>query len=175
MKTLMILATILSSVPAFAADTVKWGSVYTNLKKECVEFASATEKAPIDFYSADCKSFGGYRLQWSGGDIRYAPTLSFNGQDLDMGRPGAFHDLGSDNVEWMYKTIRNEEGIGEIEWKGFVYRLSVANENGDGNKDILYAVRLDGANSCFLGSPKNNEEARALVKNAAAPCVDSNN
>jgi hypothetical protein len=175
MKTLMILAALATSASAFAADTVKWGSVYTNLKKECVVFAEATEKAPIDFYSADCKSFGGYRLQWSGGDIRYAPVLSFNGEDLDMGRPGAFHDLGSDNVEWMYKTVQNEEGIGEIEWKGFIYRLSVANENGDGSTKILYAVRLDGAKSCFLGSPKTNEEARALVKNASAPCVNSNN
>jgi hypothetical protein len=175
MKTLMILTALLSSVSALAADQVKWGSAYTNLKKECVEFASATEKSPIDFYGADCKSFGGYRLQWSGGDIRYAPVLSFNGADLEMGRPGAFHDLGSDNVEWMYKTAQNEEGIGEIEWKGFIYRLSVANEDGMSNKSILYAVRLDGANSCFLGNPKNNEEARALVKNASAPCVSSNN
>lgn len=175
MKALMILAALVSSASAYATETVKWGSVYTNLKKECVVFAASTDKAPIDFYSADCKSFGGYRLQWSGGDIRYAPVLSFNGQDLDMGRPGAFHDLASDNVEWMYKTAQDEEGSGDIEWKGFIYRLSVANENGDGSKNVLYAVRLDGANSCFLGNPKNNEEARALVKNAAAPCVNNSN
>jgi hypothetical protein len=169
MKTIL-LAALLLSPSAFAAQ-VEWKSVYTDLKKDCVVVSSANDQAEIDFFEAECKSFGGYRLMHSGGDIRYAPVLSFNGVELEIGRPFSFHDTASDKVEWIYRHTTESDGGGQIEWKGFVYRLSVASAEGISDQNVLFAVRLDGENSCLLGKPKTNAEARALVQNLNAPCV----
>lgn len=163
---------LFASAPSAFAGKSEWKSVYTDLKNDCVVFSSSNDKAEIDFYASDCKAFGGYRLQVSGGDIRYAPVLSFNGADIDMGRPGAFHDLGSEKVEWLAQITSEADGDGQIAWKGFIYRLNVSQPDGMKSDSILYAVRLDGEKSCLLGNPKSNEAARALVKNLSAPCVN---
>lgn len=175
MKNLTLALACLFSATAFAGEKAEWKSLYTDVKKDCVTFASSNDNSEIDFFSSDCKSFGGYRLQITGGDIRYAPQLSFNGENIDMGTPLSFHDLGSDKVEWIARIAATDtEGLGEIEWKGFVYRLSVAKEGGEGSISRLFAVRLDGASSCFLGNPASNEAARALIRDANAPCVTNN-
>jgi len=167
---ILLLAALLASPSAFAAK-VEWKSVYTDLKNECVVVSSSNDTSEIDFFDSECKSFGGYRLRYSGGDIRYAPALSFNGLELQIGQPASFHDRASDKVEWVYRLTTESYGEGEIEWKGFVYRLSVANEDGMGSTNVLYAVRLDGEKTCLLGTPKTNEAARALIKNLNAPCA----
>lgn len=169
MKPAMIIALLASASPALAAKS-EWKSVYTNTKKDCVTIQESNENSEIDFYEADCKSFGGYRLKIAGGDIRYAPQLSFNGTDLPMGQPEGFHDLGSDNVEWVYRRESQADGQGSIEWKGFIYRLNVSH-GPDDSREVLYAVRLDGEKSCFLGYPASNREARAMVQNLSRPCL----
>lgn len=161
---------LLLATPAFAATKVEWKSVYTNIKTECVEVSASNDKAEIDFADSECKSFGGYSLHVEGGDIRYAPSLYLNGERLETGGSFAFHDPASDQVEWIYRKTTEEDGQGTVEWKGFVYRLSVSNQDGDGSHNELYAVRLAGKNTCSLGLVKNNEEARKLVQNARAQC-----
>lgn len=165
MKTIFFLSLI--SLAASAAVESK--SVYTNVNDECVVISAANQKAQIDFYEAECKSFGGYQLKIKGGDLRYGPELSYQGKILDLQRPYQFHDMGSDKVEWMYTHDVNQDGSGSIQWIGFIYRLSVAT---DVKKDetVLYAVRLNGETSCVLGTVKTNEEARALVLNREAAC-----
>lgn len=170
MKTALTLS-LLAILPNAAAAQTQWGSVYTNVKKECVVAQQSNEKSEIDFYEADCKSYGGYRLKVSGGDLRYAPVLSFNGEDLSMDRLYRFHDLASENVEWVYKRTAEADGSGELSWKGFIYRLSVASDESDRDEKVLYAVRLNGRDSCLLGRVRTNQEALALVKNETAPCV----
>jgi hypothetical protein len=170
MKTLAALFASFAVSTLAQAAPATWGSTYTDLKADCVIVSQATDKAPIDFFSSECKSFGGYRLQETGSDLRYGPALSLNGNDLEIGRPGSFHEMDSTKVEWMYTVSRDEEGSGEIEWKGFIYRLSVDNSEGTGSSSNLFVVRLDGEKTCFLGNAKTNEAARALVKNAKATC-----
>ncbi len=148
----------------------KWKSVYTDTIADCVEISAATEDAPIDFYEADCKSFGGYRLKIEGGDLRYGPELSFGETIFDLQRPGSFHDMGSTKIEWVYKHTLDNEGIGKIQWRGLIYRLSAATEDGERDESILYSIRLDGNKSCFLGMSSTNEKARELVYNSKTDC-----
>lgn len=168
---------ILCSAAALQARTIipqggktQWKSVYTDLNTDCVEISAATEEAPIDFYEAECKAFGGYRLLIEGGDLRYGPMLSFGETTVDLNRPGSFHDVGSTKIEWVYQHQIDSEGAGRIEWKGLIYRLSVSSIEGDREDSILYSVRLDGHKSCLIGTSNSNEKARELVYNSRAHC-----
>jgi hypothetical protein len=168
--TLIALLSLISAI----ANASEWKSIYTDLSKDCVEISSATEQAPIDFYEAECKAFGGFQLRIEGSDLRYSPALSFGEKAIELNRPMSFHDMGSDKIEWMYEISRDEEGSGKMEWKGLIYRLSVADID-DYEKDtsLLYVTRLDGAKSCHLGKVKTNEAARKLVMDSKAKCIDN--
>lgn len=163
----------LIAFPLFTlAQTITKGSVYTDIQKDCLKVEMATDKAPIDFYTYECKAFGGYKLEISGGDLRYSPTLYWNDKAIEINKPFSFHDPGSNMVEWVYEKNIDEEGAGSIKWLGFIYRLSVF--NGESNDSILYAVRLDKDLSCLIGSVKSsnkaNELARELIYNSKAGC-----
>lgn len=164
----------LLSVSALAGTKTETKSVYTDMKKDCIVVSSATDKAPIDFYDSECKAYAGFVLKESGGDLRYGPELSFNGKQIDLQRPGHFHNLGSEKIEWVYDISRDEEGSGELKFKALIYRLSVANEDPD-KKDssVLYVVRLDGEKSCVIGTAKTNEAARDLANDKSAKCVSA--
>jgi hypothetical protein len=158
----------LLSVSAFAETK----SVYTDMKTDCIVVSSATDKAPIDFFESECKSYGGYSLKENGGDLRYGPELSFNGTQIDLQRPGHFHNLGSEKIEWVYDLARDEEGSGKLNFKALIYRLSVANEDPDlKDSSVLYVVRLDKQKSCIIGTAKTNEAARELANNKTAKCA----
>jgi hypothetical protein len=169
-----IFATItLSTLTAFAGqgEQTTIESVYTDLNKECIVVEAATENAEIDFFTSECKSFGGFQLSITGGDVRYHPELSYGGQNLNLPTPGHFHDLGSDKVEWMYrKTTSLQDGSGSLTWLGFIYSLNVDNGQGTDSNHIIYAVRLDGANTCMIGTATTNEQARSLVQNSKPGC-----
>ncbi|WP_413287717.1 hypothetical protein [Bdellovibrio sp. HCB337] len=145
-------------------------SVYTDLSKDCIEISSATDKAPIDFYEADCKSFGGYRLKIEGGDLRYHPSLSFGNKEIEIAIPMSFHDTGSTKIEWVYQLEQNEEGLGKLVWKGLIFRLNHATPDGESDISNLYAVRLDGDKSCLIGTTQDNIKARDLVYNSKPGC-----
>lgn len=180
MKLTLLAITALLSMNSFAwepgpdAKTV-WDSIYTELSKDCVEISAATAEAPIDFYEAECKAFGGFQLKIEGSDLRYSPSLTFGDKEIDLNRPMSFHDVGSDKMEWMFQKTVDNEGVGKVVWKGLIYRLSVADpENPErGDASILYVTRLDGAKSCHLGKVRTNEEARTLVMNPKAICKNN--
>ncbi len=159
---------LFASAQAFAATSVK--SVYTDTVADCIVVSSATNQAPIDFSESECKAFGGYRLGIAGGDLRYHPELSYGGSSIDLATPGAFHDVASQKIEWVYKHTIDNEGSGSVKFVGLIYRLSVQKEDGQGNDSILYAVRLDGAKSCLIGSTDDNVKARELVAKSTPGC-----
>lgn len=180
MKILMTLAGILFSISAFAGSgdnqsapsaKTSFKSVYTDLDKDCTVISAATDKAPIDFYQAECKSFGGYRLQVKGGDLRYHPELSFGDKVLAIKTPSVFHDVASSKIEWVFKHTIDEDGLGEIEWKGLIYRLEI-DDLGDVDRStlLLYAIRLDGEKTCLIGTTQSNAKARELVYNSKSGC-----
>ncbi len=163
----------MTALKAFAGESqqVTIGSVFTNLTTECVEVSAANQQSPIDFYNAECKGFGGYQLNISGGDLRYHPELTYGGQQIALKNPYSFHDVASTEVEWMYrKTNSLEDGSGSLQWIGFIYRLAEATEDGMSDVEVVYAVRLDGADTCSIGTAATEEQARALVLSSKAHC-----
>lgn len=167
---MMILSLGLSHSLSMAAETTSWKSVYTDTETDCVVWANSNQKAEIDFSKHECKSFGGYQLYIEGADLRYSPTLEFKGKTVFSHREAAFHNLNSTKVEWVYLQHEDETGRGQIEWKGFIFRLAVARDDGGRDDSKLYAVRLNANKTCFLGEAKNNEDARNLIKNSQARC-----
>lgn len=154
---------------SFAPDW-HWKSIYTDIQNDCVVISEATDQAPIDFYEAECRSFGGYQLYIEGVDLRYGPKLVYNGVLIDLKRPGNFHDPSGDKIEWIYRHTVNEEGIGAIEWAGLVYRLSVVDGEDGTESTLLYSVRLDGEKSCVIGTAHADDEARALIYHSKNNC-----
>ena len=169
MKASLLLASFFLSTLAIAAPKVENKSVYTDITKECVTIQASNDTSEIDFLETECKSFGGFTLKISGGDLRYGPELSYAGTEIDLQRPMGFHDTGSAKIEWMYQLTRDADGSGSIKWTGLIYRLVVSDENGT-NSSILYSVRLDGAKSCLIGKSKDNAVARQLVLGSKANC-----
>lgn len=173
MKKMAFLLTLSAiSVTALATQKTQTASKYTDLKNDCIVVSQSNDESPIDFYSSDCKAFGGYTLKEAGGDLRYSPELSYNGTEIDLQRPATFHNMASKSIEWVYDLTQGDEGDGEINFKALIYRLSVADINpSKKDKSVLYVVRLDKENSCVIGTASNNEAARKLANNTAAKCV----
>lgn len=167
-KTILVLAAIFGF--EFSHAAIK--SAYTAIKTDCLEVSVPTNKAEIDFFDASCKSFGGYNLTITGGDLRYSPALNYGAKKIDLLHPSSFHNLGSEKMEWIYDLTRDEKGIGTIVWKAFIYRLGVYNDVLQKDESVLYVVRLDGEKSCALGTAKTNTEARKLAL-SQANCVVS--
>ncbi|MFM6929065.1 MAG: hypothetical protein ACKOX6_11415 [Bdellovibrio sp.] len=170
-KTAFLLTLSAISLNALAQNK-QTASNYTDMKADCIVVSQSTDESPIDFYSSECKSFGGYTLKESGGDLRYGPELSYKDTEIDMQRPGTFHNLGSQKIEWVYDITRGEEGDGEINFKALIYRLSVADINPTKkDKSTLYVVRLNKEKSCLIGTASSNEAARKLANDSSAKCV----
>ena len=158
-----------------AKATPKVESTFIDTEKDCVVISSATENAPIDFFESECRSFGGYSLRIQGSDLRYSPRLAYHGKELDLSRPMQFHDMNDSQIEWIYSLDVDDEGSGELQWRGLVYQLSIAQDDEDfGNVDraVYYAVRLQGEQTCVIGTVERAEEARALVADPSAQCIE---
>ncbi|MDD4974905.1 MAG: hypothetical protein PHY93_11175 [Bacteriovorax sp.] len=172
MKTILLLftflGTLLGTFNAYSAPV--WKSTFIDLKNDCVVVSSATDQAPIDFYKADCKSFAGFTFIIEGGDLRYSPELYFRDNLIDLQRPPQFHDMASDKVEWLYTHEIDNQGSGNIVWRGIIYQLSIADDDGGNDKTVYFSVRLDGKNSCLIGTSGTDTEARELVYHSAKGC-----
>lgn len=171
MKKLAFLLIVPSlSLSAFAKTETS--SSYTDMKADCIVVSMASEDAPMDFYGSECKSYGGYTLKETGSDLRYGPELAYKDTEIDLQRPGNFHNMGSEKIEWIYDLTRGEEGDGELKFKALIYRLSVADSNPNKkDKSVLYVVRLDKENSCIIGTASTNQAARKLANDPNAKCV----
>ncbi|MGE5085932.1 MAG: hypothetical protein ACM3MG_06485 [Bacillota bacterium] len=173
MKRLAFLLTLSTFSVSALAQKTQTASKYTDMKADCIVVSQSTDESPIDFYSSECKSFGGYTLRESGSDLRYGPELNYQDTEIDLQRPGTFHNLGSQKIEWIYDITQGEEGDGEINFKALIYRLSVADINPTKkDKSILYVVRLNKEKSCLIGTVSSNEAARKLANDSSAKCVN---
>lgn len=171
MKTILISLIAAFSVSAFAKIENK--SVYTSVDpQDCITIESSEFQTDpeIDYYTAECAGFGGYKAIVSGGDIRYNLSLNFEGQDITLARPPSFHDLGSKMIEWRYEQDPNKS----VKLTSLIYRLTVTDGADGTNSDVLYVVRLNGAKSCLIGAVSSgdlNERAREIADDASAQCL----
>lgn len=168
MKSTLAIIALFISFSSFA----DWKSITTDLSKDCVVISAATEEAPIDFYEAECKAFGGFQFYIQGSDLRYSPRLDFRGEEVSLVRPMSFHDLASNDVEWIYKSQMDNEGAGNISWKGLIYSLSAATEDGESDEVLFYSIRFNGVKSCVVGKTKTVDEARTLIQSENAVCLE---
>jgi hypothetical protein len=170
MKAFLFGALLLAGAPVHA-EPLTWGSVFTSVAaKECVEISKSNSNAEIDMSEAECVSYGGYRLRIGGGDLRYHPDLQFGGAPIELSLPGSFHDMGGEKVEWLYSATRAGDGSGALDWRALIFRLNVDDTDTGKSRSVLYVVRLNGAQSCLIGSASSNDAARALAHNLNAPC-----
>jgi hypothetical protein len=150
---------LLAGAPVHA-EPLTWGSVYTSVAAtECVEISKSNDSAEI-----------GYRLRIGGGDLRYHPDLQFGGTPIELSVPGSFHDMGGERVEWLYISTRSGDGSGSLDWRAPIFRLNVDDTGTGKSRSVLYVVRLNGAQSCLIGSASTNDAARTLAHNLNAPC-----
>ncbi len=176
MKHVILSLITFATLNSFAANT----SVYTSVKVEdckTIEDSSKDPNAEIDFYTGHCKGLAGYTAVVSGGDIRYSLSLIYKNQEVTLTRIGAFHDMGSDKIEW--RGLANSKGQ-LVKAQSLIYRLSISRHQDDlgdvKNDQNLFVVRLNGLNSCVVGVVKQsgtmNEEARAIADQAhSLPCL----
>ena len=166
-----------TAIPALAAE-----SVYSSIKDtDCVIYDSSElhEEPEIDFLTAECPAFGGYRVMISGGDIRYNLGLSYNGTKINTLQPEGFHNTGSNVIEWRFNRVQRL-GYFEAKYTALIYRLSVSeyNETANENQDVtkLVVVRLSGEQSCIIGvftnESNDNNLARKIADNPDAKCIE---
>lgn len=151
-------------------------SVYTSVAvKDCltIESSELEEQAEIDYYYGQCPGLDGYQVYVQGGDIRYNLQMAYNGVAIRLPQLAAFHDLGSDKIEWRYK--RTSKGV---ILKALIYRLSYQDYNVETEEFFetskLYVVKLDGPTSCLAGevaaSNTMNLEARNIADDEDLTC-----
>lgn len=169
----MVLAFILTSISSLAF--AKTASVYTSVDtKDCktIEGGELDPDSEIDHYTGHCAGKDGYTVVVSGGDLRYALSLIIQGEEIKFTNIGAFHDMGSKKIEWR----GNADASGRIsKFDALIYRLTIANPDGQSSKETLYVVRLDGKKTCLIGevqqAPNMNAQARAIADDLARPCL----
>lgn len=121
------------------------------------------EEPEIDYYDGICKGMAGYQVSISGGDLRYDLGLIVDGETINLTRTSAFHDLGSNVIEW--RTGKDNKTP-----KALIFRI-IAHDgwNGDHGFDnhYLYVAKLDGKSTCTVRVLKNatNEAARKIADN----------
>lgn len=183
-RSILVLIAILMAynVSAFAstkkAPPLALKSISTSLDpKDCItmQFSETDPEAEIDFYSAECPGFGGYRVYVSGSDLRYKVWLEYENTELRLSDIVSFHDLGSFKLEWFYqKTVE-----GQIQYRALIHRLNVMHPTGvddAANESLLIVTRLNGKKTCTVGIVKPSAQQNAQARDIAArahtlPCI----
>jgi len=178
-KILMSLALFAASAPAFAL------SHHTSVDpKDCVvaESSELDKEHEIDHKASECPGLGGYRIFVAGGDVRYSITLGFGQKQMELTKVGAFHDVGSKKIEWVYERPQRKddefsEDIAQVKYLALIHRISFPKQPDDDKwTSRLYVTKLAGENSCVVGvveaSDKMNDKATAMgLKAQSMECL----
>jgi hypothetical protein len=182
MKNIFALTVITFSVYVNSANAEALSS-YTgvNVEKDCVVAASSeTQKdAEIDFLEAECPGLGGYRVYLEGGDLRYGLKLGFGNKKIDIDKTSAFHDMGSEKIEWVYertvKDVKEEDFIISkhgIKYLALIYRINYSKYDEKTEKETnttkLIVTKLNGEKSCVVAEVEASDDMNAKAKAIAA-------
>jgi hypothetical protein len=159
------------STQSFAKSKMVYSTVSLN---NCATIQDSEE---YDSFKKECPSFGDYKIYIEGGDARYDLKLSYKGKTISTPELESFHGPGSRVIEWRY-TNNNETG--EISYDSLMFRIEHATGEDYVNDSILYAVRLNGGDSCVVGAFKESEHskgsenvlARKILDDKSSECID---
>lgn len=154
---------------SFASAATSIESIFVDTVKDCATISSATADAPIDFYEAECKAFGGFRFYIRGSDLRYSPELSYLDTEIPLERPMSFHDLADSTVEWIYQRETDNEGLGKITWRGLIYSLSAVDDEGEAVTSF-YGIRLQENKSCLIAVVSDADLAKKSILDSNSAC-----
>ena len=107
--------------------------------------------------------YGGYKLEFLGGDERSWINIKFGKQTVDLYRPtmdagaGTFPHKANDVVEW-----RGVEKNGRFTPYAIIYRIKAGNDETRIWHTRLVVIKLDGEHSAVIGHAEGaNEDAEA--------------
>ena len=177
MKSVLLFLVVLAGVFAAQANAALL-STYTSVKDAtCVIYDAAAlhPKPEIDFLTQECAGLGGYQVMVEGGDLRYPMHLVYNGLKITLSNVGAFHQLGSDKIEWLYARAN-----GQVNYKALIHRINYADPSGAKDLTMLIVTKLAGEKTCpvaiVTASADMNQKARAIAeKTDSMSCLDWDN
>ncbi len=182
MKSLLLSLFVISGMFAAHANA-ELLSTYTSISDPgCVIYdAASLHKDPeIDFLTEECAGLGGYRVMISGGDLRYPLHLVYNGKEITLTNVGAFHQLGANQIEWLYERTKNPvQGQSQVTYKALIHRINYADVAADKDLTMLVVTKLAQENTCPVAIVKAaadmNQKARAIAEKAdSMSCLDLN-
>lgn len=157
------MAGLIVSVSLTLAGSEKPISKYSSTaRSKCISYHEDGAEGDPGF-EAVCHGFGGYKLEFLGGDDRSWINIRFGGERVDLysatmeAAAGTFPNKANDVVEW-----RGIESHGKFMPYAIIYRVEAGNDETRKSHTRLVVIKLDGARSAVIGHAEGaNEEADA--------------
>ena len=161
----VILAGLIAASSPAVADGEKPISKYSSTaRSKCISYHEDGAEGDPGF-EALCSGFGGYKLEFLGGDDRSWINIRYGGESADLysatmeAGGGTFPNKANDVVEW-----RGIESHGKFVPYAIIYRLEAGNDETRKTHTRLVVIKLDGAHSVVIGHTEGaNEEVEALA------------
>ncbi len=157
--------------PTRAGDERPISKYSSTARSRCISYHEVGAEGDPGF-EALCHGFGGYKLEFLGGDDRSWINLRFGGESVDLysatmeAAAGTFPNKANDVVEW-----RGIESHGKFMPYAIIYRVQAGNDETRKSHTRLIVIKLDGARSAVIGHIEGaNEEtdARAMADRSRA-------
>jgi hypothetical protein len=153
---------IAAGSPAMAGGEQPISKYSSTARLKCISYHEDGAEGDPGF-EALCPGFGGYKLEFLGGDDRSWINIRFGGESVDLysatmeAGGGTFPNKANDVVEW-----RGIESHGKFVPYAIIYRLEAGNDETRKTHTHLVVIKLDGARSAVIGHTEGaNEEAEA--------------
>ncbi len=157
MKKIVLFAMSVLSVTAswsFGAD--RKVVAVTSIKDEACVLINADSLQPepeIDFFRQECAGLAGYQVIFAGGDIRSYISLKYGSAEEVTFRvsTGQFPNVSGDTIEWRATVKDNDKAV----YESIVFKVEGGDPESEGASKVIktwVAVKLDGADSCVVGS-----------------------
>ena len=159
----VILAGLIAAAsPAIAGDEKPISKYSSTARSKCISYHEDGAEGDPGF-EALCPGFGGYKLEFLGGDDRSWINLRFGGESVDLysatmeAGGGTFPNKANGVGEW-----RGIESRGKFVPYAIIYRLEAGNDETRKTHTRLVVINLDGARSAVIGHAEGaNEETEA--------------
>ena len=131
-------------------------------RSKCISYRETGEEGDPGF-EALCRGFGGYELEFLGGDERSWINIRFGRETTDLysatmqAIEGTFPHKANDTVEW-----RGLQKNGRFVPFAIIYRIAAGNDETRQIHTRLIVIKLDRGHSAVIGSAGGkDEEAKA--------------